>query len=122
MSKMPKWKPAPAALTERFTAALDQVPDTEPRKMFGYLAGFTHGNLFAGLYQNSVILRLPEDERAKLVRDCGAKPFEPMPGRVMRDYVQLPGDAALETKTFRSWLAAAQAYASTLPPKKKKSR
>jgi TfoX/Sxy family transcriptional regulator of competence genes len=118
---MPKWKPAPSDLTERFAKALEQVPDAKPRKMFGYLAGFVGGQMFAGTFEDSIIFRLPEPDRAKFLRQFEAKPFAPMPGRVMREYVQVDG-AAIESDKLLRWLEKAAAYTATLPPKKKKKK
>jgi len=36
------------------------------------------------------MLRLSDEDRAKFLRLPGAKPFEPMAGRPMREYVELP--------------------------------
>ncbi len=36
--------------------------------MFGCPAYFANGNMFAGVHQSSLMLRLPEDERAEVVR------------------------------------------------------
>ena len=120
MRTMPKWKPAPDALTARFAKALEQVDGAEPKKMFGYLAGFTGGRMFAGIYQDSIVFKLAEADRAKFLKTFDAVPFEPMPGRVMGEYVQVPGAAI--GKDLPKWLGRAQAYVATLPAKKKKKK
>ncbi|HYM62290.1 MAG TPA: TfoX/Sxy family protein [Thermoanaerobaculia bacterium] len=115
---MPKWKAAPPELTTRFAEMLEAIPDAEPKKMFGYLAGFTGGNMFAGIFQDSIILRLPEAERLALQK-IGGKPFEPMPGRPMREYVVAPATTVAATAELVRWLKKAHAYAASLPPKNK---
>lgn len=81
---MPAFTKAPAALVETFRRAIAELPDAEPRQMFGYPAAFAKTQMFASLFQDKMILRLSEADREALVRK-GARPFEPMPGRPMRE-------------------------------------
>ena len=48
-----------------------------------------NGNMFAGLFRDRLILKLPQPVRMKLFELPGAAPFEPMPGRVMGEFVVL---------------------------------
>lgn len=111
------WRKAPEALVKVFHESLPDDARVEHRKMFGYPAAFTGGNLFAGLHQEDLILRLPADERAEAVRAIGARPFEPMPGRAMREYVALADAQRLRPDRLRPWLARSFAYVQKLPPK-----
>jgi TfoX/Sxy family transcriptional regulator of competence genes len=113
---MPKWRPAPEGLVRVFEAAVGHIPDATLKKMFGYPAAFVGGNMFSGLFQESAIVRLPEDQRSDLMQ-AGARPFEPMPGRPMREYVVLPGRIVDSPEELRRWLEKARAYAAALPPK-----
>lgn len=114
---MPTWRPSPEALVRRFEAAMAAVPGAHARKMFGYPAAFRNGNMFAGLFQDQMILRLSADERAELSRHRGAKPFEPMPGRPMREYVVVPPAVLRSPGELHAWFARAFAYAGSLPSK-----
>ena len=116
---MPKWRPAPAALIQQFGRAVEGLPAVEPRKMFGYPAVFLNGNMFAGLFQDSVVLRLSADDRETLP---GATPFEPMPGRPMREYVVAPASVVDSTMQLRTWLERARTFAASLPPKQTAKR
>src|SRR5439155_157281 len=115
----PKWKPAPPELTSRFEAELANIPGAERKKMFGYSAGFVGGNMFAGIFQDSVVLRLSDANRAVFVERIGGTPFEPMPGRVMREYVVAPKSVVDDDAAFREWLLNASAFTATKPPKVK---
>jgi TfoX/Sxy family transcriptional regulator of competence genes len=117
--KMPAFTRPPAALVETFQRAIGELPDVQPRPMFGYPAAFTRTQMFASLFQDKMILRLSEADRAALARD-GARPFEPMPGRPMREYVVVPDAVRASPATLRAWLTKAHAYAASLPPKKKR--
>jgi TfoX/Sxy family transcriptional regulator of competence genes len=116
-----KWKKAPEKLVAAFDAALPNDARVERRKMFGYPCAFTGGNMFAGLYQEDVILRLAEEGRRQIAREGGA-PFEPMPGRAMREYVVVPRSMQRDAKALATWLREAFAYGASLPPKVRKAR
>jgi TfoX/Sxy family transcriptional regulator of competence genes len=115
------WRKAPESLVTLFRESLPDDPRVEHRKMFGYPAAFTGGHLFAGLHQEDLILRLPEDQRAEAARAIGARPFVPMPGRAMREYVALAAAERVKPDQLRIWLARSFAFARTLPPKAAKT-
>ena len=83
---MPAFTKPPTALVEVFERAVGDMPDVQPRRMFGYPAAFTNTQMFACLFQDNMIVRLSEQDRAALARE-GVRRFEPMPGRPMREYV-----------------------------------
>jgi TfoX/Sxy family transcriptional regulator of competence genes len=111
--EMPKFTKAPPALVAQFGSAIEGLPDVERRTMFGYPAAFVNGNMFSCLFQSRMMLRLSEDDR----RESGAKPFEPMPGRPMREYVTVPDEVLRSPKLLDAWLRKSHAYASSLPRK-----
>jgi TfoX/Sxy family transcriptional regulator of competence genes len=90
--------------------------------MFGYPAAFINGHMFAGLYQDGMVVKLPASARAKLLALPGAAPFEPMPGRVMGEFVMVPPSLARDPAALRPWLEEARDYGKTRPPKAKKKR
>jgi len=73
-----------------FTRLVPDGPAVTLRPMFGNLAAFVNGNMFAGLFGEDLFVRLSEDDSAG-VRKQGGRDFEPMPGRAMRGYVTVPG-------------------------------
>ncbi len=112
-----KWKPAPAKAVEAFETATSGLPGAEPRKMFGYSCVFAKGNMFAGLHEAGMVLRLPEEHRGEFLRLKGAKQFEPMPGRVMREYVVVPKSLLKAPGQLRTWVEKSLAYVSSLSAK-----
>ncbi len=111
-----KWTKSPPELIERFQAALPGAPAVE-RPMFGYPAAFVGGNMFASLFQEHVVLRLGDEDRASLLKLPGAATFEPMKGRPMREYVTVPPAMRGDGEQLRQWIARAFAYGRSLPPK-----
>jgi TfoX/Sxy family transcriptional regulator of competence genes len=107
---------------EFFRTVLPDDPLVQSRPMFGNLAAFVNGNMFAGLFGDGLFVRLPPEARAELLACEGAGPFEPMPGRPMGEYVVLPSAWHGEPDTARSWVLRSFQWAVGLPPKEKKEK
>ncbi len=114
-SPVRKWGPASDAWVKAFSEATAGLG--ESRKMFGYPAAFVNGNMFAGLHEIGLVLRLPEIERRAFLKLEGASRFEPMPGRFMKEYVVAPAGMVDDPATVARWVRRAFAYGSSLPPK-----
>src|SRR5215510_15391221 len=98
------------------------IKKTKKRKMFGFPAAFVNGNLFMGLHQEDMLLRLPEEDRTRLLQTAGARIFEPMPGWPMQEYVVIPPSLLNDRKKLELWVAKALEYAVTLKPKAKSKK
>ena len=107
---------SPPELIATFDAVMPGAP-AERRLMFGYPAGFVNGNMFAGLFGDRMHVRLPEHQRNELIK-LGGKTFEPMPGRPMREYVEVPPSIVANRAALSRWITDALNYAASLPAKK----
>lgn len=114
---MPKFEKSSPELVARFDAAAARFPEAERRKMFGYPALFVGGNLVTGLFAESWMIRLGDDDRAALQSMPGADPFEPMPGKPMKGYATLPGDVVADDAQLDDWVRRSIAFGRSLPPK-----
>ena len=112
------WKKTPPDLAARFDHAAPKDPRVVRKPMFGYPALYLNGNMFAGTFQDTVVARLSEAERAKALK-AGAKQFEPMAGRPMKEYVVVPAADVAKPAALTKWIERARAYADTLPEKPK---
>lgn len=117
-----KWQSAPMEHIRLFQEMLQAFPPVQMRQMFGYPCAFLQGQMFTGLFQDSFILRLSAEDRAQFLRLDGALPFEPMPGRPMKEYVVLPERLLTQKETLHRWLEKAFAYAGSLPAKEPKRK
>jgi TfoX/Sxy family transcriptional regulator of competence genes len=115
-----RWKKSPPELVSAFDALMVRCKKAERRSMFGYPAAFVNGNMFAGLHEDRLVLRL-DDDSAEEAREHGARDFEPMPGRAMKGWVAVPR-AMVEDELIRGWLDQAFRHASRMPAKKARAR
>lgn len=113
---MGAWKPVPPALAARFDASLPGSSAVERRKMFGCPCAFVNGNMFAGLHEENLIVRLPEAQRAALVEREQARPFAVM-GRTMREYVAVTDALGRMPAELKKLIRSGFDFASGLPPK-----
>jgi TfoX/Sxy family transcriptional regulator of competence genes len=113
-----KWRTSPEALVQKFSEIVPQDRRVERRKMFGYPAAFVAGHLFMGLHQETLILRLSDEDRASFQRIKGASVFEPMPGRPMREYVVVPSSMVDHGTSLAGWIRRSLDYAASIPPKR----
>jgi TfoX/Sxy family transcriptional regulator of competence genes len=108
-------KPSEQAKAD-FTKLVPAEPAVTMRPMFGNLAAFVNGNMFAGLFGEDLFVRLPDDQSAP-IREQGGRDFEPMPGRAMRGYLTVPSTWRTKRSATKTWIAASLRFARTLPPK-----
>ena len=117
--KMPAFTKPTEKTVKAFHDATTGLAGIEPRTMFGYPSVFLNGNMLACIFQDRIMVRLSEADRAEAAK-AGGKPFEPSPGRAMKEYVELPAGTVASPTELRAWLDRARSYVTTLPAKKKK--
>ena len=113
---MPKFTKTPPDVVAAFDKASPSRGDIERRTMFSYPALFVKGNMFAFTFGPKIAVRADEATRAK----PGMKRFEPMPGRPMGEYIEVPAKD-MSGAGLKRWMSSALAYADTLEPKAKKA-
>lgn len=116
------WKKVPPELIETFHDVIPDDPRSELKKMFGCPCCFAGGNLFTGVHQETLFVRLPPGEREELLAEPGASQFEPLAGRKMREYVVVPRRLYTDRDALRQWVARGFAYALSLPVKESKQK
>lgn len=73
-------------------------PGVSRSKMFGMPSVKVNGKAFFGLSQDKMVFKLAETERRTALKLVGARYFEPMAGRAMKEWVEVPvGQAPADT-------------------------
>src|SRR5262249_61136587 len=114
---MPTFRKSPPELVARFDELATLAGDADRKQMFGHPTCVLRGNMFMGLHEDSLILRLAEPDRAEFLSRYDAALFEPMPGRPMKEYVVVP-PALAASGEVDGWVRRALAYAERLPANK----
>ena len=112
-------KPRPEVL-ELFERLVPDRPGVECRIMFGARGAWVNGNMFMGTFEQDLLIRLPEDDRAELAT-VGGEPFAPM-GRPMREYMLLPQDMHEDDHALTTWVERAFQFVAAMPVKVKKPK
>ncbi len=117
-----KWKKPSEKMIEFFDSILPSNSKVERKKMFGRPVGFINGNMFMGLHNDRIVLRLAEKEREDFIREYNAEIFEPMPGRKMREYIVVPENLLTNISSLKTWCEKSYEYTSKLKPKETKAK
>jgi hypothetical protein len=118
----PTFRKSPSALVEKFRQVLARHPEAQVRTMFGCPCAFVGGNMVTGLYGDEWFIRLGPEPRAAFLKLKGTHPFEPMPGRPMKEHVVLPPSVLASPEKLRTYVNRAVSYGRSLPPKEPKTR
>jgi len=115
------WRKSPEWLVEAFGEIVpDDDPRVERRKMFGYPCAFASDNMFIGLHQENMLMRLPEGDRERFLEQYKTEIFQPFPGRVMKEYVVVPHGLVRDPEALEPWIRRSLNYAASVKPKAKK--
>jgi hypothetical protein len=87
----------------------------ERKKMFGGTCYLLRGNLFCGVYQDRLILRLGDEAAAEALEKPFVSVFD-ITGRAMKGWVMVE-KGGFEGRRLAAWLDKAKVFAQTLPPK-----
>jgi TfoX/Sxy family transcriptional regulator of competence genes len=115
-----KWKKASPELTTLLEDALKGIT-CDRKLMFGSPIFMINRNMFTGVHEDNIFLRLPENRRKEIMTLFpGSRPFEPRKGTIMKEYVTIPKALYEDKETLKEWVKKAHAFAISLPPKPKK--
>ena len=79
--------------------------------------------MLAGIFEDDLFIRLSEPDREEITSKYDEViPFEPIEGRIMKEYVVLSDSIYNNPEKFQEWLNRSYLYVSSLPSKKPKPR
>lgn len=71
---------------------LSNNPIAKMGKMFGYPAYKVNGKLAVGLYDTGIVVKVGSKRAKELLGQEGIEGFEPMAGRIWKDWILLTGN------------------------------
>jgi TfoX/Sxy family transcriptional regulator of competence genes len=86
------------------------------RKMFGGLCLMLNGNMFAGIINDELMLRVGAERSDELLGRPGARPMD-FTGRPMKGYLYVEPAAFAGEVALAGWLGQALGFVEALPPK-----
>lgn len=117
-----EWKKPSQELMGLLASSMEPFK-AEKKKMFGSTVYFTNGNMFTGVHEDHIFLRLSEKDRAEIKAEFKeTAPFEPMKGRTMKEYVVIPPGLYENEEAFKPWVERSMGYAKSLPQKTVKAK
>lgn len=105
-----------ATLAERVRKVLSSRNGFSERKMFGGICFMIHGNMCAGAWKGSLIVRLDRKDHDRTLAEPHTRPAD-MTGRVMKGWAVVEPDGIESDDDLGVWVAKAAGYAESLPPK-----
>lgn len=120
--KKKTWEKSPEKLVACFYSVMESFPDAELRKMFGYPCAFFNGNMFVGLHESNMAVRLSPTDRERALQEKWGRVFAPMAGRVMKEYVALSDLIINDEADLYKVIEKSFCYVKTLPIKAPKCK
>jgi hypothetical protein len=104
-----------------FTELTQEIPNAMPGKVFGALCmKMPNGKSAAMFWKDNIVVKLHGDALNEALSLDGAQLFEPMEGKPMKDWVQIPFNYKDQWKTFAEISAGDVEAFEKKPAKKKK--
>jgi TfoX/Sxy family transcriptional regulator of competence genes len=104
------------AVAQRVRQAIQDRDGLSERKMFGGLCLMLHGNMFAGIIDDELMLRVGPENSEELLARPGARPMD-FTGKPMKGYLYVEASAFTSEAGLKDWLGQALSFVGTLPPK-----
>src|ERR1700685_1642632 len=93
-------------LAERIRQTLARKKGIEEKKMFGGICFMLNGNMLVGVWKDSLIVRLGEDQGDEALLEPHVKAFD-MTGRPMKNWVLVEPEASDDDDQLSGWIQRA---------------
>ena len=104
------------ALAGRIRQRLARRRNVEEKKMFGGVGFLMNGNMLVGVWKDSLIVRLGQDEGDEALKEPHVKEFD-ITGRPMRNWVLVEPEGVEHDNQLSGWIQRAVKFVGKLPAK-----
>src|SRR5262245_9469153 len=101
-------------LAGRIRRRLTRRKNVEERRMFGGIGFLLNGNLLVGVWKESLVVRLGEDEGEEAMKEPYVKEFD-ITGRPMRNWVLVEPEGVQDDEQLSAWIGRAVKFVGALP-------
>jgi TfoX/Sxy family transcriptional regulator of competence genes len=103
-------------LAERIRTALARKKGIEERKMFGGIGFLLHGNMLVGVWKDSLIVRLGDEQGEEALLEPHVKPFD-ITGKAMKGWAMVTPEGIEGDDKLKGWIQRAVKFVGKLPGK-----
>ena len=103
-------------LAARIRTALGRKKGVEEKKMFGGLCFLLHGNMLVGVWKNSLIARIGQEQADEAMLEPHAKPMD-ITGKPMKGWIMVEPDGVVDDAEVKKWVQRAVKFVGNLPGK-----
>ncbi|MEE4262632.1 MAG: TfoX/Sxy family protein [Desulfobacteraceae bacterium] len=103
-------------LDGRIKKIVSRWKNTTNKKMFGGVCHLISGNMFCGVHEDLLILRLGEETSRGAMTAEHVREFD-ITGKPMKGWVMVAEKGYQNDKDLKDWLEKAKKFANTLPAK-----
>jgi len=103
-------------LAVRIRDALVRKKNIEEKKMFGGVGFLLNGNLLVGVWKDSLIVRLGDDEGDEALLEPHVKAFD-ITGKPMKNWILVEPEGVEDEDQLKDWIQRAAKFVGKLPKK-----
>ena len=103
-------------LAARIRTALARKKGVEEKKMFGGVGFLLNGNMLVGVWKDSLIVRLGEEDGETALLEPHVKPFD-ITGKAMKGWAMVMPAGIEDDDQLKGWVQRAVKFVRNLPAK-----
>src|SRR6202453_2263174 len=103
-------------LAARIRHALARKKGIEDKKMFGGICFMLNGNMLVGVWKDSLIVRLGENQGQEALLEPHVKPFD-ITGKPMKNWVLVKPEGIKDDEQLKGWIQRAVKFVGKMPGK-----
>ena len=103
-------------LAARIRSALARKKGVEEKKMFGGVVFMLHGNMLVGVWKDSLIVRLGDEQAEAALLEPHVKPFD-ITGKAMKRWAMVTPTGVEGDDQLKEWIRRAVKFVGKMPGK-----
>ena len=103
-------------LAARIRKALARKKGVDEKKMFGGIVFMLNGNMLVGVWKDSLIVRLGDEQAEEALLEPHVRPFD-ITGKPMKRWAMVAPDGVQDDDQLRGWIQRAVKFVGKLPEK-----
>ena len=104
------------SLALRIRAALSRQKGVVEKKMFGGVGFLLRGNILVGVWKDSLIARLGQEDGEQALAEEHVRPFD-ITGKAMKGWVLVEPEGVDSERQLAAWMERAMEFVKGLPGK-----